>query len=80
MCTVKKYVNQSFPYNSKAKGDITKIAAVLKPMKSDYYLVKFWQKLEQLFFGGGGVKGFLNILKTSYALKISPLSTAKRCV
>ena len=53
MCTVKKkYVNQSFPHNSKTKRDIAKISAVLKPMKSDYYVVKFWQKSEHFYFFG----------------------------
>ena len=53
MCTVKKkYVNQSFPHNSKTKRDIAKISAVLKPMKSDYYVVKFWQKSDHFYFLG----------------------------
>ena len=60
MCTVKKiYVNQSFPHNSKSKRDIAKILAVLESMKSDYYVVKCWQKSEHFF--GGGVKRFKKI-------------------
>ena len=43
---LKKYVNQSFTHNSKTKRDIAKISAVVKPMKSDYFVVKFWQKSE----------------------------------
>ena len=45
---------QSFPQNSK-KRDIAKISAVLKPMKSDYYVVKFWQNRSKFIFWG--VKG-----------------------
>ena len=53
MCTVKKkYVNQTFPHNSKTKRDIAKFSAVLKPMKSDNYVVKFWQKSEHFIFLG----------------------------
>ena len=53
MCTVKKkYVNQSFPHNSKTKRDIAKFSAVLKPMKSDYYVIIFWQKSEHFYFFG----------------------------
>ena len=48
----KKYVNKSFPLNSKTKRDITKISVVLKPLKSDYYVVKFWQKSEHFYFFG----------------------------
>ena len=52
MQCLKKFVNQSFPHNSKTKRDIAKISAVLKPMKSDYFVVKFWQKSEQVYFFG----------------------------
>ena len=48
----KKILNQSFPHNSRKKRDIAKISAVLKPMKSDYYVVKFWQKSEHFYFLG----------------------------
>ena len=48
----KKYVNQLFPDNSKTKRDIAKISAVLKPMKSNYYVLKFWKKSEQVYFFG----------------------------
>ena len=53
MCTVKKKdVNQSFPHTSKTKKDIAKFSAVLKPMKSDYYVIIFWQKSERFYFFG----------------------------
>ena len=45
-------LNQSFPHNSRKKRDIAKISAVLKPMKNDYYVVKFWQKSEHFYFFG----------------------------
>ena len=66
----KKYVNKSFPHNSKTKRDIAKISAVLKPMKSDYYVVKFWQKSEHFYFLGlKGLKALrLVIAKFSYIL------------
>ena len=67
MCTVQKNVNKSFPHNSKTKRDIAKISAVLKPMKSDYYVVKFWQKSEHFYFLG--LKG----LKTSIEIKSTVL-------
>ena len=69
MCTVKKkYVNQSFPCNSQTKRDITKISAVLKSMKSDYYVVKIWQISEQIFCLG--VKGLKNNLILELTNKI----------
>ena len=49
---LKKYLNQSFPHNSKTKKDIAKFSAVLKPMKSNDYVIQFWQKSEHFYFFG----------------------------
>ena len=60
MCTVKKkYVNQSFPHNSKTKRDIAKISSVLKPMKSDYNVIKCGENRSKFNFLG--VKGLKNV-------------------
>ena len=60
MCTVKKICKPIFPHNSKTKRDIAKISAVLKPTKSDYYVVKFWQNRSTFIFLG--LKGFFDTL------------------
>ena len=42
-----------FPIARKRKDRyIAKISAVLKPMKSDYYVANFWQKSEQVYIFG----------------------------
>ena len=52
---IKKYVNHAIFSPKLEKRDIAKMSAVLKPMKSDYYVVKFWQNRSKFIFWG--VKG-----------------------
>ena len=61
------------------KRDIAKISAVLKPMKSNQYVVTFWQKSEQVFIWAvKGLKMFSIRGKFLWSKKLSLSSTFVR--